>query len=99
MQWQYDPQKAKLRHKPQICAKSRKWKSNSFSTVPRKWDRDAQPPAPVIARPAARPARLADNFFSHLLQYLTAILAKGKKKTYLTTAGTPQTNQMHVLYP
>ena len=79
IQWQYDPQKTKLRHKPQICAKSRKWKSNSFSTVPRKWDRDAQPPAPLIARPAARPARLADNFFPHLLQYLMAILAEGKK--------------------
>ena len=46
IQWQYDPQKAQLRHMPQMCAKSLKWKSNSFCTVPRKRNPDAQPPAP-----------------------------------------------------
>ena len=45
MQWQYDPQKAQLEHKAQICAKFHKRKSNSFCTVVRKRKRDAQPPA------------------------------------------------------
>ena len=76
MQWQYDHQKAQLRHKPQKCAKSHKWKSNSFCTVPRKRNRDARPPN---RPPAARPTWQGDNFFSHLLQYPTAILAEGKK--------------------
>ena len=36
MLWQYDPQKAQLEHKAQICAKFHKQKSNSFRTVVRK---------------------------------------------------------------
>ena len=33
MQWQYDPQKAQLEHKGQICAKFHKCKYNSFRIV------------------------------------------------------------------
>ena len=40
MQRQYDPQKAHLEHKAQICAKFHKRKSNSFRTVVRKWKSD-----------------------------------------------------------
>ena len=45
MQWQYDPQKAQLEHKAQICAKFHKRKYNSFCTVVRKRKCDARPPA------------------------------------------------------
>ena len=44
MQWQYDPQKAQLQHKVQICAKFHKCKYNSFRTVVRKRKRDARQP-------------------------------------------------------
>ena len=42
---QYDPQKAQLEHKAQVCAKFHKRKSNSLPTVVRKRKRDARPPA------------------------------------------------------
>ena len=45
MQWQYDPRKAQLQHKAQICAKFHKRKYNSFCTVVRKRKCDARPPA------------------------------------------------------
>ena len=45
IQWQYDPQKAQLEHKAQICAKFHKRKYNSFRTVVRKQKCDARPPA------------------------------------------------------
>ena len=45
VQWKYDPQKAQLEHKGQICAKFHKCKYNSFRIVVRKRKRDAQPPA------------------------------------------------------
>ena len=44
MQWQYDPQKAQLEHKAQICAKFQKRKYNSFCTMVRKRKCDARPP-------------------------------------------------------
>ena len=44
MHRQYDPQKAQLEHKAQVCAKFHKRKSNSFCTVVRKRKRDARPP-------------------------------------------------------
>ena len=59
MQWQYDPQKAQLEHKGQICAKFHKCKYNSFQIVVRKRKRDARPPS---ARPPARPPD-GHNFF------------------------------------
>ena len=57
MLWQYDPQKAQLEHKAQICAKFHKQKSNSSSTVVRKQKRDARPPArpPAGCPPIRRP--------------------------------------------
>ena len=67
MQWQYDPQKAQLEHKPQVCVKFHKRKPNSFRTAVRKRKRDA--------RPSARPP---DIIFSHLLQYPRTIFASGK---------------------
>ena len=80
MQWQYNPQKAQQRHKTQICAKSCKGKStNSFCTVPRKRNLDVQPPASQPPAQPPAPPRRADNLFSHLLQYPTAILAEGEK--------------------
>ena len=45
MQWQYDPQKAQLEYKAQICAKFHERKYNSSCTVVRKRKRDARPPA------------------------------------------------------
>ena len=54
MQWQYDPQKAQLDYKAQLCAKFHNWKSNSFRTVVRKQKRGAHPSA-----------RRKDNFLSH----------------------------------
>ena len=51
MQWQYDPQKAQLEHKAQICAKFQKRKYNSFCTMVRKRKCDARPPANPPARP------------------------------------------------
>ena len=52
MKWQYDPQKAQLEHKAQVCAKfHKKRKLNSLHTVIRKRKRDAQLPA----RPPIRP--------------------------------------------
>ena len=42
---QYDPQKAQLEHKAQVCAKFHKRKYNSFCTVVRKRKCDARPPA------------------------------------------------------
>ena len=54
MQWQYDPQKAQLEHKAQVCAKFHKRMYNSFRTVVRKRKRDTQPPA-----------RRTDIIFSH----------------------------------
>ena len=52
MQSQYNPQKAQLEYKAQICAKFHKSKSNSFCTVVRKRKRDARPPANPPARPS-----------------------------------------------
>ena len=43
MQWQYDPQKAQLKHKAQVYAKFHTRKSNSLLAVVRKRKRDAQP--------------------------------------------------------
>ena len=54
---QYDPQKAQLEHKAQLCAKFHKRKSNSFCTMVRKRKRDARPPAHP---PAGR-----TSFFPH----------------------------------
>ena len=68
MQWQYDPQKAQLEQKTQICATFHKRKYNHFCTVVLKRKREAH-------LPTCPP----DNFFSHKLQYPKAILASGKK--------------------
>ena len=55
MQWQYDPQKAQLEHKVQVCFKFHKRKYNSFRTAVRKRKRDA--------RPSARPPAGRTPFF------------------------------------
>ena len=63
MQWQYDPQKAQLEHKAQVCAKFHKRKSNSLRTVVRKRKRDARPPArPPACPPAGRTSFFPTNY-------------------------------------
>ena len=47
MKWQYDPQKAQLEHKTQICTKCYKLMYNSFSTFDRKQKCD------ILSNPAA----------------------------------------------
>ena len=45
MGWQYDPQKAQLDHKGQICTKFHKCKYNGFRIAVRKRKCDARPSA------------------------------------------------------
>ena len=61
MHRQYDPQKAQLEHKAQVCAKFHMRKSNSLRTVVRKRKRDAQPPA-RCRPPAGRTSFFPTNY-------------------------------------
>ena len=74
---QYDPQKAQLEHKAQVCVKFHKCKYNSFRTAVRKRKRDARPPTCL-------PARRTDIIFSHKLQYPRTIFASGKNCRHLS---------------
>ena len=71
MQWQYDPQKAQLEHKAQICAKFHKRKYHSFRTVVRKRKRDDRPSA------CRTDIIFPTNYNTR--QYPRTILASGKK--------------------
>ena len=81
MQWQYDPQKAQLEHKAQVCAKFHKHKSISFCTVVRKRKRDAHPPA---RRPAGRTSFFPTNY-NTLEQFLPWL--KTHRPSYPVTVG------------
>ena len=59
MPWQYEPQKAQLEHKAQICAKFQKRKHDSFCTMVRKRKCDAHPPA---CPPAGRTSFFPTNY-------------------------------------
>ena len=78
MQWQYDPQKAQLEHKAQICAKFQKRKYNSFCTMVRKRKCDARPPARPPARQPARPPAGRTSLFPTNYNTRDKIFASGK---------------------